>query len=970
MRHYHGPTRSRRGSALRAALLGGIALPFMAGPVMAQVNPQTAPQSQDEAANLDEVVVTGIRGSIQSSIQRKREETVIADVLSSEDIGDLPAQSIGEAIETITGASTHREKGGASEIAIRGLGPFLGAATFNGREVTNGSGDRSVNFNQFPSELINTVAVYKTQRADFIEGGVAGIVNMETIQPLDFGRRRIQIEGRAIWTEYDDKLIDPTGVGWRGTLSYIDQYDLGEAGRLGVSLGLQSLESSNPEELFTSSSTWVACNGAQVVATASNCTPVTAAQVAAGTPYYLTAGSRTYRQFVEHDQRDAVFASVQWQPNDSLEVAFDYQNSRRTYTEERNDLNFSETRRGANNRVVSPEGVLLAYTGNSTIESTPTYRIRDEQYEGGGLRLEWQATDALTLSTDISYSSTYRSEMDRQVRMRSSIRDINGAVVPGVIAGNAGQTSGQRVEYTFDARDGVVPSIVVNPLFDLNRWENFSAAARVRRDELVRNNEIGAIRFDGNYELRSGPFTDIKAGFRLSELRYTDFDDRVEINVTAAAAIRDANVACRRPFAQTGFLDNLPGNTITSWATFDARCLFASIAGVEDTGTNADTRAIGNRDVTEETRAAYVMGVFDTEAFGVPVTGNIGLRYVNTDVASVGLRGAFDVVDNLDGTVRLVAVPGQFESQTLKSESETWLPSLNANFAVRDDMALRLGLFRAMSRPDPSALGAGRTLNLEPGTAFTSVEDAIASITANGNPRTQPLLSWNTDVSLEWYPNRDSLFSVALYYKQFNGGFVPTVIDETFVIDGQPVTVPVIQDSATDQDSTLRGFEVTAAHRFSNLPQPFDGLGFKVSYNWADSDFQTHDLRLGDQYDPVTDTTTPGIIQPAGIFGLSNQVFSGSLYYTLGPVELQGIYKHRTEYYQKFVGAPSQNRYIRDTGVWDFRATYRVNRNLSFMFEGSNLNDEPRYHDMPIPGSLREVNTYGPRYYLGVRYRL
>ncbi|MDO9588547.1 MAG: TonB-dependent receptor [Brevundimonas sp.] len=937
---------------------------------MAQVNPQTAPQSQDEAANLDEVVVTGIRGSIQSSIQRKREETVIADVLSSEDIGDLPAQSIGEAIETITGASTHREKGGASEIAIRGLGPFLGAATFNGREVTNGSGDRSVNFNQFPSELINTVAVYKTQRADFIEGGVAGIVNMETIQPLDFGRRRIQIEGRAIWTEYDDKLIDPTGVGWRGTLSYIDQYDLGEAGRLGVSLGLQSLESSNPEELFTSSSTWVACNGAQVVATASNCTPVTAAQVAAGTPYYLTAGSRTYRQFVEHDQRDAVFASVQWQPNDSLEVAFDYQNSRRTYTEERNDLNFSETRRGANNRVVSPEGVLLAYTGNSTIESTPTYRIRDEQYEGGGLRLEWQATDALTLSTDISYSSTYRSEMDRQVRMRSSIRDINGAVVPGVIAGNAGQTSGQRVEYTFDARDGVVPSIVVNPLFDLNRWENFSAAARVRRDELVRNNEIGAIRFDGNYELRSGPFTDIKAGFRLSELRYTDFDDRVEINVTAAAAIRDANVACRRPFAQTGFLDNLPGNTITSWATFDARCLFASIAGVEDTGTNADTRAIGNRDVTEETRAAYVMGVFDTEAFGVPVTGNIGLRYVNTDVASVGLRGAFDVVDNLDGTVRLVAVPGQFESQTLKSESETWLPSLNANFAVRDDMALRLGLFRAMSRPDPSALGAGRTLNLEPGTAFTSVEDAIASITANGNPRTQPLLSWNTDVSLEWYPNRDSLFSVALYYKQFNGGFVPTVIDETFVIDGQPVTVPVIQDSATDQDSTLRGFEVTAAHRFSNLPQPFDGLGFKVSYNWADSDFQTHDLRLGDQYDPVTDTTTPGIIQPAGIFGLSNQVFSGSLYYTLGPVELQGIYKHRTEYYQKFVGAPSQNRYIRDTGVWDFRATYRVNRNLSFMFEGSNLNDEPRYHDMPIPGSLREVNTYGPRYYLGVRYRL
>lgn len=970
MRHHQGLVGPRSKSALRAALLGGIALPFIAaGPAMAQSIPQT-PQPQDEATTVDEVVVTGIRGSIQSSIERKRTETVIADVLSSEDIGDLPAQSIGEAIETITGASTHREKGAASEISIRGLGPFLGSATFNGREATNGSGDRSVNFNQFPSELISTVAVYKTQQADFIEGGVAGIVNMETIRPLDFGRRRIQLEGRAIWTDYDQKLLDPTGTGWRGTVSYVDQYDLGKAGRLGVSLGFQSLEISNPEELFTSSSTWVACNGSQVVAAGSNCTPVTAAQVAAGTPYYLTAGSRTFRQFIENDQRDAVFAALQWRPNDQWDISFDYQNSRRTYTEERNDLNFSETMRGANDRVVDSNGVLLAYTGNSTIESTPTYRIRDEQYEGGGLRLRWHATDALTLSTDISYSSTYRSEMDRQVRMRSNIRDIDGVVVPGVIPGNVAQTSGQRVEYSFDARNGDVPSIVANPLFDLNRWENFSAAARARRDEIVRENEIAAVRFDANYELRDSLFTDVKAGVRFSELTYTDFDDRVEINVTAAAAIRDANIACRRPFGQTGFLDNLSGNTITSWATFDARCLFRSITGVDDTGTNADTRTIGNRDVTENTTAAYVMGVFDTEAFGFPVSGNVGLRYVKTDVSSIGLRGDFDVVNNPDGTIRLVPVPGQFESQTIKASSENWLPSLNANFSIRNDLALRFGLFRAMSRPDPAALGAGRTFNLEPGAAFTSVEDAISSIVANGNPRTEPLMSWNADVSLEWYANRDSLFSLALYYKRFNGGFVPSVISETYVIDGQSVTIPVIQDSTTDESSTLKGFEVTAAHRFSNLPKPLDGLGFKLSYNWADSDFQTPDLRLGDQYDPVTDVTTPGIVAPAGIFGLSRQVFSGSLYYTIGPIELQSIYKYRTQYYQKFVGGASQNRYIRDTGVWDFRATYRVNRNLSFMLEGSNLNDEPRYHDMPVPGSLREVNTYGPRYYLGVRYRL
>lgn len=963
MRHLRGATRP---SCVRAALMGGIALSVLtAGSALAQTAPEPTQDPQEDT--VEGIVVTGIRASIQSSIERKRDETVVADVLSSDDIGDLPALSIGEAIETITGASTHREKGGASEIAIRGLGPFLGAASFNGREATNGSGDRSVNFNQFPSELISTVAVYKTQRADFIEGGVAGIVNLETIRPLDFGRQRLQLEGRGLYSDYDGKLNEGNGVGYRGTVSYVDQFDLGEAGRFGVSLGVQRLETTNPEELYTTSSTWVACDGNQVVASTANCATVTGQQVAAGAPYYLNGGSRTYRQFVEDDQRDAVFAAFQWRPNDAWEINLDIQSSRRTYTEERNDLNFSETLRGTNNRVVTSNGILQAYSGNSTIESTPTYRIRDEKYDGAGLNLEWSPTERLTLSADVAYSSTYRSEMDRQTRLRSNIRDINNVVVPGVISTNAGQTSGQRINYTFDTRNGDLPTLTVDPLFDVTRHENFSAAARARRDEVVRDNEIKSFRFDGDYAM-DGVITSVQGGIRLSELTYADIDDRVEVNVTSATAIRDANILCRTPFPQTGFLDNAQGPVINRWATFDAQCLFKAITGVADTGRNADTRAIGNRDVTEETQAAYVLGEFDTMLFGLPVTGNVGLRYVNTDVTSIGLRGDFDVVTNPDSSIRLVPT-GTFETVTIESSSEAWLPSLNANFELREDLQLRTGLFRAMSRPDPSALGAGRTFVLEAGASFPTVQDAIDSITANGNPRTEPLLSWNADLSLEWYPNPDSIFSFAVYYKLFNGGFVPTVINETYVIDGQTVTIPVTQDATTDDDSELKGFEITAAHRFSNLPAPFDGLGFKASYNYADADFRTEDLRLGEIVNAQTGAVTPRIVEPAGIFGLSKHVFSGSLYYEIGPIELQGIYKYRSDYYQKFVGAPSQNRYVRDTGVIDFRASYKVNDILSLSFEASNLNDEPRYQDMPILGSIREYSSYGARYYLGARLR-
>ena len=120
---------------------------MMGMPVMAQESDAT-PAVEDSTEVIE---VKGIRQTIQDSISIKRLSTSIVDGLSADDIGDLPALSIGEALETLTGASSHREQGGATEISIRGLGPFLGSTVFNGREAANGSGDRSVNFSQFPS---------------------------------------------------------------------------------------------------------------------------------------------------------------------------------------------------------------------------------------------------------------------------------------------------------------------------------------------------------------------------------------------------------------------------------------------------------------------------------------------------------------------------------------------------------------------------------------------------------------------------------------------------------------------------------------------------------------------------------------------------------------------------------------------------------------------------------------------------
>ena len=141
-------------------LLGVAALP-LAGVAIAQEDATETTEQSEDARELDVITVTGTRQVIQDSIALKRTNTQIVDGLSAEEIGDIPALSIGEALENVTGVASHRENGGATEVSIRGLGPYLSSTVVNGRAATNGSGDRSVNFSQFPSELINKLAVFR-----------------------------------------------------------------------------------------------------------------------------------------------------------------------------------------------------------------------------------------------------------------------------------------------------------------------------------------------------------------------------------------------------------------------------------------------------------------------------------------------------------------------------------------------------------------------------------------------------------------------------------------------------------------------------------------------------------------------------------------------------------------------------------------------------------------------------------------
>ncbi|WP_428848654.1 MULTISPECIES: TonB-dependent receptor [Shewanella] len=963
------------------------------------INNEPKKETDNVEAEIEVIGVVGTRKTIQDQISIKRESTTVVDGLSAEDIGDLPALSIGEALESITGAASHRENGGATEITIRGLGPFLSATHINGREATNGSGDRSVNFSQFPSELMQKVAIYKTQDASMIEGGVAGVITLETLKPLDYGKQQVQGEVKLNYNP-DEGNIDNSlqgDLGGRATFSIVDQFEFANDQSLGVSFGLQRQDISQPEAEFrssspTGSSLWACLNDPTnsnegfFRSSAGDCEdqvsgssnqgyqtaidPATGKAQSDGTPYAWTGSSSSYRQNETSDERDSVFLALQYRPSDVWDINFDAQLSDRTQEEARHDLLFLQKRVTpgvtGQNLITNDVGGILHWEGEERFESAGEQYSREENYRGFGLNVEHFFSDRLTITADFGYSQTKREELQ---------------------ISNRGRTSG-RPFLTWDMGE-YIPNITVTD-FDVTDISNFTDSLRTRLDrEGVRENEIVSARLDFKYELDGNVFTSVQAGVRASEMSFVQFGgnqgsgSRTEILLDESAiSALDVLTNCQIDFPETNFLSSVSdGNLITnidssgnvvssgtgsSWATYDNVCFSQALVdsvGGDFAYPEVEYQNTGTQDVTEKTMSAYIMANYDTEMLGKYVRGNFGVRLVDTDVKSIGFRNSFDVVTDELGVLSLVT-GDSLESITGGGGYTEILPSFNLVVDYSDDILLRSGIYRGMSRANPSDMSYSRTFQTDDDVAPTSLADLFVGVNGSGNPNLKPLMSWNYDVALEWYPNEDSIFALSLYYKQFQGGFQQQTVLEDFTVDGQTVTLPITNSVTTEDSSDLYGLEVSAAYRWDI------GIGIKLGYNYADTDFEFEDSLYGDTFvtdlDGTTRQLTEGIVPPGSVPGFSQHVFSGQLYYQIGDFDTALIYKYRSEYFQPYTSNGTRLRYVDEVGVWEARASYKINKHLKVKVEAINLFSAPKSQDYFVQGNLGEVNDYGPQLFAGI----
>ena len=898
---------------------------------------------EDALSDENTIVVTGdIARTIENSLETKRDLSVIGDAIVGEDIGDLPDLSVAETLERIVGVTSDRFKGGASELSVRGLGAFLGSSVLNGREVTSGSDGRDVNYGQFPSELINGAIVYKSQQASFIEGGVSGIIELQTLRPVDYGKDRLQVQGQVGYSDYEDRVRDGEPLNYRATVSYINQWDAGD-GEFGVAIGGQIRRDTAPEDIYTSSSTYSVCNSDQsVLGGNGNCS----FSEEGTAPQYFVSNQYIYRALETESDRDAILGAIQYKTA-TLDINIDGQYSYRDDREDRQNLIISDGRRSISPIEVSDRGALLAYTGNSRIELNPFRQDQTEEYIGLGANVEFLVGDRLTLAADAGYSQTKRRRDELDMRIRTQ----------------------DRVDFQLDFRDVEVPALSFldtssvsdrsGSPFALDFYGQYTNGLRVRRRQENVDDDILSFRLDGLYEL-DGPLSSIQLGVRYADRhRVRDdgidrsSDDDVDPIVLVNDIFSDEAVDARQDFPvrdlYTGADTPMQGLTFAAWDPTD---LFLALTGDPDAGLPlGSTLSIEDTDVTEETWAGYAQVNLETTLFGLPARGDAGVRVIRTEITSLGVSRALATSPGDDPDELIITQVGDPLVNTESNSFWNVLPSANLSLELNPDLLLRLAAYRAIARPDPEAMTAA--LAVDEQTDATSIGQAIS---AAGNPALEPLASWNGDVSLEWYAADTTSLSFAAYYKSLQTGFDTDISTVTLLVNDTPTDVTIARTVNSDDTSRIFGFEVTGQHQFDF------GLGFQASYNFADSNFSFPDPTIG-----RSGQSLAVFIEDANIPGYSRHSLNSTVFYETGPFNVRLAYKWRSRYFKPF--RTTSNRFAGDQGFLDFSTSYDISDNVELRFQILNLLDEPNLLYRPTRDSLAEADFSGRRFFLGLRGR-
>jgi len=923
---------------VKAALLAG-----MAGNALADDAQTTA--AAPAAESVEEVVVTGFRASLNAALEDKKSSAAAIDSIRAEDIGKFPDSNLAEAIQRIPGASISRDAGEGRNLSVRGLGPQFTRVRINGMEAqsttggTDSSGgtnrNRQFDFNVFASELFNSITARKTSSADVEEGSLGATLDLQTARPFDYKDGFTLAAGlKGAYNDLSDD-VDP-----RATLLVSDKF---ADDTFGV-LFSAAYAKRNLVEEGSSTVRWDAGNSSGGFNAASTPIGITLAQANAATTFHPRIPR--YGRLAHEQERLGLTGALQWQASPGTLISLDALYS--DFKAARDEL-FLEA--FSFSRSLSQGGKPQTFVRAG--ELAPNGTLEYGLFDAVDIRSENRHDDLETKFTQYTLTATHEvSDRWKLTELAGYSRSDFNNPVQTTITLDRSNTNG----YSYDYRDndrlpafsyGFDPTVASNWAF--GAFSGGSSEIRIRPQGVDNTFEVLQL----GAEFAATDSLKLEFGADYKDYRFETFEFRRASETTVPALPAGTTVANLSQLV-TGFgrgLD-IPAVTPRSWlvadiAAFDRTFDIYSNSGTFALSSITNNNARGNnRNVEEEDYGAFVQADFSFD-IGIPVRGDIGVRYADTNQTSQGYLPAA-------GTPVLL---------TAGHDYSDWLPSLNLVGELRDDLLLRVSAAKVMTRPALAQVTPGGSINL------------VGNLTvATGNPGLEPTRANTYDLALEWYFEQGGLLSGAIFYKDINTFVQTLTVSMPFNQSGLPLDllagttltgneVFAFSHPVNTEGGPLKGFEINYQQPFKFLPGAWSNLGVLLNYTYVDS-----------KIDYITSATgaTPPVEND--LVNLSPRAWNATLYYDGGGISVRASAAYRDRYLTLVpaTNAPAiqDAEGTNETLNVDFAASYAFNDHFSVSLEGLNLTDE--VNDQFIDTKTNRVVVYthtGRQFFLGANYK-
>ncbi|MFZ6757433.1 TonB-dependent receptor [Undibacterium sp. Ji50W] len=877
-----------------------------------------------QPAETETVVVTGFRSSLQKALNLKAKAIGTRDSIVAEDIGKFPEANVAESLQRVPGVILNRDEssGEGQRISIRGLPTEYSVTTLNGAPVnttstsTIGTAARGFNYDVFASELFGRVDFYKSPLAELTEGGLGGVVDLQTPRPFDSPKQTIRYSVSGSYNTMS-KHVDPTGFGL-----YSNTW-----GNWGFLIGGSHSAAVNNRSGFEATGGYNSSfYGSQAPTKGFFAMALDYDDPRANLSGYSRSDvdnaylPRIYRFYGSRNERtrDGLVSSLQFKSG-GLNLSLDTMYSQ--LKNQRDEITFGLLIRNSltNNRSaaagqtghsglvplnikIDPATNLMTGTfGNTVLSNGVTYSNDETTFGYTALNGSWDASKDLVLSGQLSFNDS--KALSYQDTLSGNMYGIDSTI-------------GYGADHVYPSMSS--PSSYVDP----NNYSGFGIGTSLTRE--TDKGKQARVAADWDYGLPGDWKGHLKAGLTLVET--TKGVNKRNGTAAATSQLNALGIASLR----SGMSPNLPVDNLDigagwpqAWSSFSRAYTYGNFNPLAYNSEASFTPA-QSFTAKEKVSTAYVQSDFKGQVMDHELRINAGVRYSTTDTN----------IDNFKKT----GAGGAYLPNTENGSYSNVLPAVSAALDLTDSLMWRASYGKTISRASLSIIAAQ-----------TVIPNPFDNTATAGNPNLLPQKSNNLDTSLEWYFQPGGLLSVAMFKKDLSDATVASTTNTTFGALGLPDTslgaifqnsqgkvdpnLPMVLRSYTNAgQQTLKGFEIAYQQAFNFLPDPYKGFGALASY--------TH----------INPFNSAKWITNAGkeieVNSVPKYAYSATGYYERGPLALRLSYNYKGRSLHGDNPTNTGNDLIRwhaARGYMDANISYKLSESFELRIDALNLSNTLAY---------------------------